>query len=427
MRNKQCLEIIIGIVVIVAMMLLLESSAMAQVKFKTLYKFKGGKDGRQPSSGLIFDHAGDLYGTTYGGGPNACDGYGCGMVFQLTPNGDGTWKRRLLHSFNYDGKDGFGPTAGLTFDQAGNLYGTTSWGGTATYCSGGGGTVFQLTPNVDGSWKETVLYSFPCDYDSDYPYAGVIFDSAGNLYGTTTGDGDDVCACGTVFELSPNGDGTWTESYVYVFHQYGHDGRYPYAGLAWDSAGNLYGTTLKGGGTRGQGVGTVFMLALNQYGDWTESLIHSFNNDGKDGYSPIAGLAVDSAGNLYGTTLGGGAYNHGTVFSLIPNHDGSWTEQLLHSFTGGKDGDGPAASLVLDQTGSLYGTASGGGAYGYGVIFKLTLKPTGGWGYRVLHSFYDNPGAGPHSNLIFDAAGNLYGTTAGDGVKTFGSVFEITP
>jgi len=329
-------------------------------KYKTLYQFKVGADGLYPRAGLIFDPAGNLYGTTdYGGA------YNFGTVFQLTPNGDGSWTESVLHSFNADGKDGYEPFAGLIFDPAGNLYGTTNNGG----AYGSYGMVFQLTPNGDGSWTESVLHSFNADGKDGYePFAGLIFDPAGNLYGTTGGGG-----------------------------AYGH--------------------------------GTVFQLTPNRDGSWTESLLHSFNLDGKDGYEPLAGLTFDPAGNLYGTTNWGGAYNYGTVFQLTPNGDGSWTESVLHSFNlDGKDGYKPLAGLTFDPAGNLYGTTPSGGTNDDGTVFKLKPTVKGSWKETVLHSFRNHPGAFPFwSGLILDGHGSLYGTTHGLGPKTRGSVFEITP
>ena len=368
-------------------------------KYKTLYKFKGGKDGAYLGAGLIFDQAGNLYSTTNLGGA-----YGYGTVFQLTPNGDGSWTERVLHSFN--GTDGNTPTsASLIFDQSGRLYATTNQGGAYGY-----GTVFQLTPNGDGSWTESVLHSFS-GTDGSKPIAGLIFDGAGNLYGTTTAGG--AYDSGTVFELTPNGDGTWTENVIHSFS--GGDGSSPTANLIFDSAGNLYGTTLYGG----DGDGTAFRLAPNGDGSWTEIVLHSFHS--ADGGLPWWGMIFDKAGNLYGTTWLGGAYGGGTVFRLIPKADGSWKHTVLFSLAT----NGPA-SLIRDSVGNLYSTTMHGGTYGYGTVFKLK-HVTGGWKEIVLHSFRNRPGAQPFAGVIFDAAGNLYSTTYGDGSTTFGSVFEITP
>jgi uncharacterized repeat protein (TIGR03803 family) len=396
------------LVVTIVTLVFLAPGAWAASKYKTLYKFKAGKDGRHPYASLVFDSAGSLYGTTDGGGTHKG-----GTAFQLTPNGDGSWKKKVLHSFREDW-DGSPPHAGLILDPAGNLYGTATRGGGVR----GGGTVFKLTPNGDGSWKKSVLLLFHGP-NGMWPYAGLTFDAAGNLYGTTShgGSGTGVCrrsnyGCGTVFKLTPNGDGSWTGS---VLHTFNHRGKWPYAGVILDPAGNLYGTT-SGGGAYGSG--TVFELTPHG-----ESVLHAFNNDGKDGTAPRAGVIVDPAGNLYGMTSGGGAYGAGTVFKLTPNGDGIWTESVLHSFNG-TDGSTPYASLILDTAGNLYGTTSAGGAHSYGTVFTLVPNGDGNWTESVLYSFRNDPGAYPYAGLVFDGHGKLYGTTVG---TKKGTVFEITP
>jgi len=328
--------------------------------------------------------------------------YGYGTVFQLTPNGDGSWSESVIHSFN--GADGSTPTSGSPiFDLAGNLYGTTNQGGDY-----GAGAVFELTPNGDGSWTESVIHSFN-GADGSQPIAGLIFDQAGNLYGTTTAGG--VSGGGTVFQLAPNGDGTWTESVLHSFS--GGDGSGPTANLALDSAGNLYGTSLYGGA---YGEGTVFELIPNADGTWTESVLHSFS--GRDGRLPWWGLIFDHNGNAYGTTWAGGAYDGGTIFRLKPNGDGSWKETVLYSFPT----NGPG-NIVLDSAGSFYGITMKGGTYGYGTVFRLKYAD-GAW-QSTVYSFRNHPGAYPFAGVILDSAGNLYSTTYGDGSTTFGSVFEI--
>ena len=395
----------------------LAPSTSAASKFKTVYKFTGGADGSQPLARLILDAAGNLYGTTYVGGA------GWGTVFELTPNADGSWTETVLHSFTCD-DDGFGPVAGLVLDATGNLYGTASVYGTRLY-----GAVFQLTPHSERGWTKTELHSFG-GWDGNYPFADLIFDQAGKLYGITHGGGNS--GAGQVYELTPNGDGSWAESSPHFFNVW--DGVYPYADLIFDEAGNLHGTTYQGGNLSacsGQGCGVVFKVMPNPDESWTASVLHSFS--GADGSNPLAGLIFDTAGNLYGTAEVGGLFGHGVVFKLRPNPDGTWSERVLHQFTGGKDGGEPFGGLIFDKAGNLYGTTYQGGSLtacsgdGCGVVFKLTPKSNGGWKEAVLHRFVDHPGARPSAGLILDAAGNLYGTTAGDGTATFGSVFEITP
>ena len=418
MRRQKFLTRIIA-VMIVLISLTLASSAWA-AEYKTLHKFKQtGVRGLAPYGGLIFDAAGNLYGTTAGGGVR-----GNGTVFELTPNGDGSWVKRVLYSFRHS--DGRGPHSSLIFDAAGNLYGTAFYGGSGSACGRDGcGTIFQLAPNADGSWAVSVLHSFNGS-DGAGPYGGLTFDADGNLYGATAWGGAD--GLGVAFELTPNGDGSWGESVLHSFS--GSEGGEPLGRMIFDAAGNLYGTTYQGGA---HGNGTVFELTPNGDGSWVESLLHSFN--GSDGGYPFADLTFDAAGNLYGTTKFGGhyrcTYGCGTVFKLTPNGDGSWVESVLHLFNG-SDGRYPVGGLTFDAAGNLYGTTLYGGGsacchQGRGTVFKLTPNGDGSWTQSVLHRFIDRPGAWPNADLVPDQTGNLYGTTVGDGKTTFGSVFEITP
>ncbi len=398
-------------------------AAWAQSTYKTLYKFKGAKDGSQPVTDLVFDTTGNLYGTTEYGGANQA-----GTVFKLTPSSGGGWTESVLYSFcgQSNCTDGKNPVAGLIFDAVGNLYGTTSGDGVDSsncynvYC----GVVFELTPTSGGGWTESVLHSFTGGPDGGAPLAGLIFDATGNLYGTTWEGADyKLCygGCGVVFELTPGSAG-WTESVLHTFTNK-LDGSSSWAApLIFDSVGNLYGEAWNGGK---YGYGNAFKLTPNGDGTWTEDVLHQFQG-GKDGAEPQGGLIFDAAGQLYGVTRDYWS-GYGIVFKLTPNSDGTWTKHTLHQFTGGKDGANPFAGLTSDKAGDLYGTTISGGADGYGVVFKLTPTSTGGWTYRVLHSFKDAPGSNPQGALVVDGAGNLYGTTFGDGGKTFGSVYEITP
>jgi uncharacterized repeat protein (TIGR03803 family) len=376
-----------------------------------------------PTGNLIFDAAGNLYGTTVAGGAGSAKcGGGCGAVWKLARNPKGTWTVSILHAFT-GGADGAVPTAGLIFDGAGNLYGTTELGGSAA-CDCG--VVFELAPNSDGTWTESVLHSFT-NADGYYPNAGLILDTAGNLYGTTTfgGAGDG----GVVFKLAPNPDGTWTESVLHSFPENRTDGIEPYAGVIFDAAGNLYGTTQEGGAYFS---GVVFKLAPDPDGTWTESVLYTFTG-GADGGGPRAGMIFDATGNLYGTTAGGGSAKCGdgcgAVWKLARNPNGTWTESILHAFTGA-DGDSPSAGVIFDAAGNLFGTTSLGGSctadsQGCGVVFKL--KPSSsGWSETVLHTFIGF-GRWPMAPVIFDRAGNLYGTTTdGNHAFDYGLVFEIT-
>jgi uncharacterized repeat protein (TIGR03803 family) len=358
------------------------SSTAATQELTTLYSFtgSGSGDGANPESSLITDPAGNLYGTTLNGGAN-----GQGTVFQLDPSGN----LPLLYSFT--GGDGSHPGAGLIADAAGNLYGTTLNGGAS-----GQGTVFQLTL----SRTLNVLYSFTGGSDGALPFAGLIADAAGNLYGTTIG-GDGP---GTVFQLTPWGDLNLLQSFT--------GGDSPWAGLIADAAGNLYGTT-----EGGDGPGTVFQLTPSG----TLNVLYRFS--GRDGAVPHGTLIFDAAGNLYGTTHNGGTSGYGTEFQLTT----SGTLNVLHSFTGGSDGAYPEAGLIADMAGNLYGTTWGGGAVGQGTVFQLT--PSGA--LNVLHSFTGGSDGGrPGADLIADAAGNLYGTTVLGGAGTScpggcGTVFQL--
>ncbi len=425
-----------------ALILLGSRSAATQKKVKesVLYSFQSnGQDAYNPQAGLIFDSAGNLYGTTSAGGSG-----GDGAVFELSPQSGG-WSETVLYSFQ-GGTDGNFPVAGLIFDAAGDLYGTTSYGGSGG-CSYGCGTVFELSPQSGGGWSESVLYSFQSSgADGNDPQASLVFDAAGNLYGTTYQGGNATCSggCGTVFEVSPQSGGGWSEQVLYTFQDNGKDGYQPNAPLVFDAAGkNLYGTTVVGGtggcsGALGNGCGTVFELSPQNGGGWSEHVIGSFpdQDNGKDGNYPQAGLVFDAAGNLYGATAYGGRkgcsngiFGCGIVFEISPKAGGGWSGKTLFSFDG-TDGYAPFAGLILDATGNLYATTAYGGSHGDGTAFALLRNSA--WAERVF-SFTGANGDSPQAGLIFDTAGNLYGTTyqggsgGGCGTKGCGTVFEITP
>jgi uncharacterized repeat protein (TIGR03803 family) len=330
---------------------------------------------------------------------------------------------KQLHNFKTDGKDGNNPNAGLIFDRAGNLYGTTYDGG-----AHGGGTVFELTPKKGGGWRETILHNFnPHIKDGSYPLAGVIFDASGNLYGTTSVGG--LYQQGTVFELTAKAGGGWTETILHSFSNGGRDGAGPAASLIFDAAGNLYGTTQEGGDSS---CGAVFELKPHAGGGWGEEILHRFSLDGKDGCTPLAHLIFDEAGNLYGTTKAGGFFRAGTVFELMPKAGGAWTEKRLEFFnSSGRYGYNPVASLIFDAVGNLYGTTETGGHAkykgGHGTVFSLTPAVHGVWAENVLHWFNENNGGAPVADLIFDSLGNLYGTTSQGGDHLAGTVFKLAP
>jgi len=392
----------------------LTASAFAASE-KLLHSFQSNfKDGFYPEDGLIFDDSGNLYGTTFYGGTD-----GGGTVFELMPKAGGGWKEKVLHNFNDNRRDGLYPYAGLVFDSLGNLYGTTQSGGAYSY-----GTVFELSPNAGGGWTEKVLHSF--NYPNAVtPWGGLTIDFSGNLYGTTSASG--AYGAGTVFELTPKPGGGWSEKVLHNFNgSNGKDGASPLAGLVIDGSGNLYGTTDEGGAYV---YGTVFELTPKAGGEWKEKILHSFGGKG-DGSNPRAGLIFDGYGNLYGTTSGGGANVYGTVFELTPRAGGRWKEKILHSFIDLDNGAQPVSGLIFDSSGNLYGTTQSGGTYDAGTAFKLTPKADGGWAGNVLHNFNDSfgkDGYSPAAGLILDSFGNLYGLTPSGGIYGYGTVFEIKP
>lgn len=398
-----------------------------------LYSFGQAPDGSHPDSSMVFDALGNLYGTTSQGGT-----YGAGTVFKLSPN-NGQWIESVLYSFCQLGQecpDGAQPLSNLILDSAGNLYGTASQGGAyaGTTASGAGiGVVFELTPQQDGTWTETVLHSFGNGTDGKAPKGGLAFGTAGNLYGTTyqggTGPQCEV-GCGTVFELSPGADGQWTEKVLYNFcSQIGcTDGQNPTSGVIVDDAGNLYGTTPLGGSPQD---GIVFELKPGANSQWTESVLYEFQGGDTDGSSPIGTLAQDASRNLYGTTQSGyysGGLNNGTVFKLTPGTGNQWSESILYGFgaqPNAADGSVPVSGAVLDGTGNLYGTTIDGGAMGWGVVFKLTPKNDGSWVESTLYSMQGFASGYSPVGLTLDSSGNLYGV-AGGGTDGNGIVFELT-
>jgi uncharacterized repeat protein (TIGR03803 family) len=379
------------------------------------YDFPSPHDGSSSYANLVADAAGNLYGTTEFGGAGQCPYQGCGAVFELSPTSKGKWESRILYSFTGRNGDGAHPLAALVFDKVGSLYGTTRDGG-SNECGGGDsacGTVFKLSLSKKGRWVETVICRFD-DANGDEPVAGLVFDKEGNLYGTTQFGGTDGSG-GTVFMLAPDSHGGWTESVLY------QNLGFPQTSLVLDNDGNLYGTT----------EGMIFKLSHSSAG-WTETTLYTFTNGG----SPAASLTFDKEGALYGTTEGGGLYNAGVVFKLAPSPAGLWTETVLHNFVGvNGDGGYPASNLTFDHVGNLYGTTTSGGidgggcgGLGCGIAFELTPTSDGEWREHVLHRFTGGfDGGQPYSGFIFDSAGNLYATTSAGGLAAQGTVFEIKP
>jgi uncharacterized repeat protein (TIGR03803 family) len=421
-------------------------STAAQTE-SVLFSITGGLDGSNPRGGVISDVAGNLYGTSqYGGNFTNCRSTGCGAVWEISPAIGGGWTETVLHTFT-GSTDGANPYAGLVRDAAGNLYGTAANGGNLSVCFGSGcGVVFELSPNSSGGWTETVLHTFSGGRDGAGPWTGLIFDAAGNLYGTAISGGNltaSACApygCGIVFKLSPNSSGGWTETVLHAFTG-GYDGGYPFGTLTFDAAGNLYGTTEGGAnpicGYNVTGCGVVFKLSPPVSGSqWKENVLHAFH--GSDGNEPESGVVFDGLGNLYGMTAFGGesfgcdGAGCGVVFKLIPTVSGPWKFTGLHVFSDHQISKGfyPLGDLLLDVAGNVYGTASGGGTVGCGIVFKLSPTSSGGWIEAVVHSFTCGSGpdgAVPTDGLISDAAGNLYGTTSAGGPNQAGTVFKIVP
>ena len=321
-----------------------------------IYSFQNGADGDLPAAGVIRDAKGNLYGTLYNGG-----NLGHGAVFELSPNKKtGVWTKQLLYSFS-GGNDGGQPVGGLIFDKAGNLYGTTPLDGVY-----GQGVVYELSPNGNGGWTETVLHSFisQTNQDGQGPAGSLVFDKAGNLYGLTIQGG--TVNMGTVFEVSPDGQGGWTESLVYSFLG-GTDGANPATSDLILKGTTLYGTTTGGGSA---GVGTIFKLAFSKAeAQWQETVLYTFPG-GANGGNPYAGLVADPAGNLYGTTASGVFHAGGVVFELVKGPKNTWTEKVL--YTVDNPGNGSYAGLVRDKAGNLYGTTEFGGPEFAGDVFEVT-------------------------------------------------------
>jgi uncharacterized repeat protein (TIGR03803 family) len=397
-----------------AMLLALCSQTYA-ANVSVLHTFTGGNDGSYPDGNLTADAAGNLYGTTQIGGA-----YGAGTVFELSPTPDGQWRFHVLYTFT-GGTDGGNPLASLVFDAAGNAYSTTSSGGVYGF-----GTVFELIPRPNHGYarEEKVLYSFQGGTDGDSPAGGVVFDAQGNLYGTTTTGGTPhigcppAKGCGTIYELSPTGDGLWQETVLRRLSDAFGEGATPGSALVFDAAGNLYGTTYMGGNNlvcNGYGCGSVFELLPPTTGKhWRFRTLIDFNE--ANGSLPWGGVTLSGSGTvdgstLYGSTSYGGTNNKGTVFCFTLT-SGKWKFKSIYSFDG-LDGLQPAGNLALDDAGNLYGATYEGGANDWGAIFQL-VPGENGWTENLLYSFVvsgTRSGANPLGGVMLDAANNLYLTT----------------
>ena len=388
-----------GILIVV---LVLVGIAQAAPKEKILYRFQGGSDGSEPMGTLVADGAGNLYGTTAGGGTGACQG-GCGTVFELSPNPDGSWTKTPLYSFA-GGNDGAFPNAGLVFDPQGNLYGTTLHFGAS-----GDGTVFRLSPGKPGNpWREKVLYNFVGDRDGEYCLGSLRFDKAGNLYGATLFGG--TYGGGTIFQLVPQGE-VWSLNVLHTFKGTG-DGLDPWGPVTLDSHGVIYGLTSDG---------TAFRLKPPAPGHsaWTFRVLYVLTSVVGQG----ALLAGRSA--LYGTTGGGGASHSGTIFQLTPQQGKFWKLTTLYEFKGGADGSFPLNGLVADRAGNLYGVTPLNDT-NQGTVYRLSSRH-GVTTKTTLYTFQGNSdGADPQTGVIV-GPGVLYGTTNAGGVSDNGTVFQVGP
>jgi len=407
------------------------SSGVAQASTeKVINSFQGGADGAYPFSHLTVDSAGNLYGTTSEGGlKNKYCSPNCGTVFELQRLTHG-WQKHVIYKFA-GGSDGWYPVGGLIVDAAGDLFGMTVNGGTYS-----NGTVFKLAPSLGGTWTESVIYSFPGG-NLEFPDTDLVFDTKGNLYGTTPGPGDGYCTvyyyCGAVFELTPGSKG-WTETTIYQFGG-SPDGAIPSSGLVLDSSGNLYGITGWGGTGLCRelgipGCGTLFELTPDGQGGWTESMAYNFVLGGGNGVLPSGELAINQGDFLAATVAGGDGL--GSIVELSNSPKYGWQQNVLHRFFGAKlDGYSPAGKLYMDRKGDLWGVTTKGGA-GQGNVFELQ-HVTGVWKNTVVHVFKGTPdGASPQSGLISDSQGRLYGTTKAGGTGTAcsggcGTVYEIVP
>lgn len=351
-------------------------------------------DGASPLAGLIFDSAGNLYGTTWGGGDRASS---CGgTVFEVSPERDGRWMEKVLYAFGAlpNCADGSFADAPVTFDGAGNLYGTTLAGGLSG-CGGiGCGVVYKLSP-AGGSWTETVLYSFAGGAEGGEPEGGVILDAVGNLYGANSAG---------IYELSPSGGG-WSEELIYK------NVDTSLTGLTMDASGNIFGVGQSG----------VFELSPDGHGGWHSTVIYTF----EDGVGPDGTLVLDKAGKLYGTTGNGGAYNYGTVYRLGYSKKKGWTGKILYSFKGSPEDGRVPWGIVFDAGGNIYGNTGFGGKYEAGTIFELVRVGDGRYNEKVIWTFGRDEDL-PRGSPALDSAGNVYGTAEG-GWRGHGIVFEVTP
>jgi uncharacterized repeat protein (TIGR03803 family) len=399
-------------ILILVAFFVLTAPAWSQTKYKILHSFGATADGMLPYGPPALDGKGDLYGVTIDGGAGAECSLGCGMVFELIHETNDRWKERPLHNFTA-GSDGANPWGGLVFDGYWNVYGTMI--GESSFAVGG---VFELSPASSG-WNYAVIYA-----DGGGP--GLLTDKLGNLFGEI-GPGD-YYGAGAIGEISSN-SWDYTQLYSFCNQQRCEDGYGPQAPPIWDRHGNLYGTTYYGG-LRDCYCGVIFQMSPHGDGTWSYHILHNFGSSKADGERPAAGLVMDAAGNMYGNTSSGGAYNQGTIFKFAYTCGGGWKETILYAFPDCSKGCLPGGTMAIDKAGNLFGVSSGGqpdcGGYTCGVVFKMAPQKNGKWKYGVVHAFNGADGDSP-AGLIVDDKARIFGTTSMGGTYNWGVAFEITP
>jgi uncharacterized repeat protein (TIGR03803 family) len=397
---------------------LLYPSALLAQNYTVLHVFGSEGDGRVPFGAPTLDGKGHVLGTTASGGSTACQGYGCGTIFALTHETSAQWHETILHAFTNNG-DGADPEGNLVLDRNGHLYGTVAGEGP------GQAAVFEMS---DASKKLELSQIY-----QQYASSGLLLDAMGNLYGFF-GLGDLGSGAIGVLSPGDNGwTYIQLYSFCSPLGGCS-DGVEPRSPLSWDSKGNLYGTTLYGGVSTlpcpgSLGCGVAFQMTPNGDGTWTYHVMHRFASTQTDGQYPDSGLVVDAAGNAYGVAGQGGANGTGTIFKLTPGKDGNWTQTVLYEFPNCANGCFPDGTMVFDKAGNLYGVASGGlqdCGYTCGVVFRLARQAKGEWKYSTIHKFTGADGGFPWG-VVLDRKGNLFGTTENGGTYNSGVAFEITP
>jgi uncharacterized repeat protein (TIGR03803 family) len=397
----------------IGVLVILQVTAWAGTE-KVLWSFGGSGDGRAPTGNLIVDASGNFYGATLLGGA-----HDRGTVFELSPNGNGGWTETVLYSFGSQNGDGTQPSSGLVMDSKGNLYGTTEFDG-ATQA----GTVFELSPASGGGWTETVIYTFgpPGKGDGYYPASDLALDAQGNLYGTTFSGG--TVGEGTLYQLSPSSSG-WTETVLHSFPSSQQDGFNPRTGVLLGKVQtHLYGST-----SSGVEDGTVYRLWFIN-GNWVEKTIHDFDFSNNGGSQTGGDLVMDHRLNIYGASNNAGANGTGTVWQMVYHPLKVRSFRLLYSFGADGSGDGthPQSGVIVGSNGTVYGTTGFGGIHDGGIVFALTKSQNNQWRETILYSFTGGgDGSAPVGQLIQDKQGNLYGVGLEGGTHGGGVVFEVTP